>query len=398
MKHDHASSPCHPSLLTLASLLCTGGAAAQQMWIVDALNRPGTNFTDIQSAVDAAAPGDVVKVRDARPTVPSYAGASLVRGISLLGEPRALLQSALRISGIPADQRCNVAALDVDTSFGQNVVVSNCAGQVHFEAVHAALQVFLGTISGFAIENSAHVTLTRCVALGLSAVTCSGSGVTVTDSTLLGQGYYESLGGPGLVANASRVTLAGTTVRGASTNSCCVALRPPQPGIAGTLATLFLTGSRTTITGGGVLATPCACNTPEVGVVADPGTRLLVGNAQPFTWRGPSPLPLPLPWLSPTRNAGQSTISWRLEGPANAAFATLLGLPGGPIIYPFGDVWLDLAKPHLVLDSGVLSGSAHVHQRTIPGPLPVGLAVACQSALLDAGTVRLSTAAVTVLY
>ncbi|MGE3175538.1 MAG: hypothetical protein AB7O97_23140, partial [Planctomycetota bacterium] len=51
------------------ALLCLGalasGAAAQTTWTVDRLNRPGTDFLDLQPAVDAAASGDVIRIRAA---------------------------------------------------------------------------------------------------------------------------------------------------------------------------------------------------------------------------------------------------------------------------------------------------------------------------------------------
>lgn len=379
----------------LMSLMLACAVSAQQVWVVDALNRPGAHFADIQSAVNAAAPGDVVRVRDARPAVSGYAGATITRGITLVGDPRAYLYNAITIQAVPPGEQCAVAEIDIDGWTGTCITVSGCAGQVHLESV-ATQNVFFTTTAGLTVVSCAHVTLTHCYVLGLRGMTCYSSTVAVSDSTIEGRGYYEALGGPGIIASSSRVTLASTPVFGAWTNSCCVTVRPPQPGISATQSTLILTGSRTRIAGGGVSAQPCSCNTPEVGLDADVATIVFVGNTQPFTSRGGTLIPQPVPSLSPARNA--ATLTWTLEGPANAMFATWLALPDGPTLYPFGDLWLDLARPHAILDAGVLGTSARTHQRSIPGGLPPGISFACQSALLDAGTTRLSTPAFTLLY
>jgi hypothetical protein len=385
--------PVLRSVLTF--LLCAGAGVAQRVWVVDALNRPGTHFPDIQSAVNAAAPGDVVQVRDAGTAV-SYAGAAVSRGITLVGQPRAFMSSSISVQSLPAGERCTIASLDLGGFFGSGLTVTGCAGQVHVESV-ICREVFFTTSAGLQIDASAHVTLTRCSILGLHGVICSSSTVAFTDCFLEGRGYHEALGGPGLVASHSRIALANTTISGASTNSCCLAQRPPQPAVAATKCTMFVTGSRTRLFGGGVLAQPCSCNTTEVGISADAATTFFVGNAQPFTWRGGTHVARVQPSLSPNRNPAAGTLTWTLEGPANAAFATLAGMPGGPAFLSFGDLWLDLTRPNTLLDAGVLGAGPHSHQRTIPGNLPPGSSLACQSVLLDAGTLRLSTSAVTLL-
>src|SRR5262245_55219050 len=87
------------SIFPIASLALAASIAAQQTWIVDAQNRPGTNFTDIQPAVNVAAPGDVIRVRNA---TQAYGPVTIGRGIALLGDVPAPMVFSIAISGVPA--------------------------------------------------------------------------------------------------------------------------------------------------------------------------------------------------------------------------------------------------------------------------------------------------------
>ncbi|MGE3175565.1 MAG: hypothetical protein AB7O97_23275 [Planctomycetota bacterium] len=79
--------------VTFAILCAAGTLAAQTTWTVDLSNRPGTDFVDIQSAVDAAASGDVIRIRAAGAPadgVPSHlvylAPVIDGKGLTLIGE------------------------------------------------------------------------------------------------------------------------------------------------------------------------------------------------------------------------------------------------------------------------------------------------------------------------
>jgi hypothetical protein len=66
----------------LAFAAFAAALSAQTTWIVDASNGPGTNFTEIQPAVDAASAGDVILVRPG-----TYAPISVSKGVAILGQP-----------------------------------------------------------------------------------------------------------------------------------------------------------------------------------------------------------------------------------------------------------------------------------------------------------------------
>ncbi|MGE3173518.1 MAG: hypothetical protein AB7O97_12920 [Planctomycetota bacterium] len=74
----------------VVALLWTMGLSAQTTWTVDRLGRPGTDFLDLQPAVDAAASGDVIRIRAAgAPTFGALSyNAPIIDGKSLtvLGE------------------------------------------------------------------------------------------------------------------------------------------------------------------------------------------------------------------------------------------------------------------------------------------------------------------------
>ncbi len=63
----------------LALGVIAGFAPAQKTWIVDAFNGPGTHFTDLPPAVQAAAPGDHVVVRTSAPGG-TYTAPMIARG------------------------------------------------------------------------------------------------------------------------------------------------------------------------------------------------------------------------------------------------------------------------------------------------------------------------------
>src|SRR5687768_586086 len=70
---------CRAALLACSLLPLP--VAAQRTWIVDAANGPGTDFTDVPLAVQAASHGDTLIVRSG-----NYTTATTNKGISLIGE------------------------------------------------------------------------------------------------------------------------------------------------------------------------------------------------------------------------------------------------------------------------------------------------------------------------
>ncbi|MGE3171579.1 MAG: hypothetical protein AB7O97_03070 [Planctomycetota bacterium] len=75
-------------LLVPVTLLAVETAAAQQTWIVDRMNRPGTDFTDLPAAVAAAAPRDILHLRATSSPLDYYSAPAAIDGkpLTIRGE------------------------------------------------------------------------------------------------------------------------------------------------------------------------------------------------------------------------------------------------------------------------------------------------------------------------
>ncbi|MGE3171857.1 MAG: hypothetical protein AB7O97_04475 [Planctomycetota bacterium] len=96
---------------------------AQATWVVDALNRPGADFTDVQPAVDAAASGDRIEIRaiGVPPPLGAYYTAPVVdgKGLTIVGEgadgpSTTWWNTDFVVRNLPAGQMVHV----MDISFG----------------------------------------------------------------------------------------------------------------------------------------------------------------------------------------------------------------------------------------------------------------------------------------
>ena len=107
-----------------ASFLATDRAAAQRTWIVDARGGPGVHFTDLLTAVPAAAPGDTIRVVGPRRT--DWACPTIDKGVALVTDPTAGMRlDALEIENLPGRQRFSARGF---VCFYMSV--RNCAGGV----------------------------------------------------------------------------------------------------------------------------------------------------------------------------------------------------------------------------------------------------------------------------
>lgn len=140
------------SILLLARwaslLLVTGGLAlAQTTWIVDSLQRPGFQFTDLPAAVAAAAPGDRIFLRyaSADPLLGYTAATIQGKGVIIQGEvgaglPAVYVVGGWNLSGVPAGQSIVMRDLSLrgvssGTPRGFRWSATACAGSLVFERV-----------------------------------------------------------------------------------------------------------------------------------------------------------------------------------------------------------------------------------------------------------------------
>ena len=170
------------SNLVAALGLCVP-AAAQSEWIVDRTG--GGQFTEIQPAVDAAAPGDRILVRAG-----SYAGFRLGKGLAIEAATLVTVDS-VHIADLPAAQWARVSGLasgGTVPGLPASVAVQRCAGPV--------LLADLTLGQGLRVESSSAVLLTRATLDGAPAVWSSFTGF------------------PALDARQSRVVVQDATLRG----------------------------------------------------------------------------------------------------------------------------------------------------------------------------------------
>ncbi len=185
--------------VSLALPLLAAAPLAQTVHVVDDDGGPGVDFTDLATAVTAAAPGDAVLIRSG-----SYAGFTVDgKSLTVTADETAVvrLSSGFTVENVPLGSRVLLRGLGVDFLAADHCLLRNNVGFVGLEdctfdgidplgapAPNAALEVSL----------SSRVVLTRCVVLG--GVTPQLPGV---------------LPGAGVRADFSNVYVYGTTVRGA---------------------------------------------------------------------------------------------------------------------------------------------------------------------------------------
>jgi hypothetical protein len=182
------------------------------IWIVDASNGPGTNFTDLPPAVAAAANGDTIIVRAGSYAAFTVTGKALtIRGagasttlVQMLGSPN----GDTRISNTPAGTTFYLGGLKFappQTTLGPSVVAGL---EITAAKVTLADVIIQGaTVGGFTSINatpglriltSAEVHLTRCTVTGGNAV-----------------GWY---GGAGVYAVQSYLAVDASTLSGGNQN------------------------------------------------------------------------------------------------------------------------------------------------------------------------------------
>lgn len=208
-----------------ACLAVVASLPAQRTIIVD--DDGIADFRTVQEAVDAADPGDIVRVRHGR-----YFGANLTKGIRLLAEPPGdrltdfvQMGRSLRITGIPRDQTLVVAGFSPPT-----ITLADSQGSI-----------YLSHLSGpISIQNCEDVSLLSCLSQsGAFALQVSDSNVLDVD------GLYVGVFGPSINVQRSNLTMVETTLRG-----------------GGFLPASFITDSHVTYTRGAQIF-PGSANSPS---------------------------------------------------------------------------------------------------------------------------------------
>lgn len=181
------------SLLPLALLSISAAASAQgAVWVVDDDGGPGVAFTSIQSAVDAAANGDTVLVKDG-----TYDEQVRVfsKELAIVAEQGAtvLVLRGIRVQGLPPSGGLLLRGLEVPGSptqpFADALVVSSSQGPVWVEdCTLRGSHVFSSAAAGAFLVDASSVTFLRCTLRG-------GTGVSETGGPARGGDGVQLVGG-----------------------------------------------------------------------------------------------------------------------------------------------------------------------------------------------------------
>jgi len=111
------------TLVALVASLALAGSAAADTFVVDDDGGAGVDFTDIQPAVDAAGPGDLIVVRDG-----TYTSVLLDAGLRIVadtGHAPEIALGGIEILNVPSGQTVVLAGFEMPS-----IYVHDCAGTV----------------------------------------------------------------------------------------------------------------------------------------------------------------------------------------------------------------------------------------------------------------------------
>ncbi|MEM7204056.1 MAG: hypothetical protein AAF628_27590 [Planctomycetota bacterium] len=359
------------------SLVCLGllvaAAPAQETHIVG----PGGQFSEIDPAIDAAQPGDIILVR-AR----SYDNFTVDKPVRLLGDPGATIAGpgfhalgpAFTVRDIPAGEVAIIRGLDMPTSGGlvaSSATVINCAGLVHLE------NMLMSDSSSFRATDCAQVTVHEC-ALGYATV--DNSVVAFTDSSALGiLGLAE--GAPALDILSGRVVIAGGSYTGGAGF-----FGSGGPAIRVQGGRLVLTGDAGTAVaaGTGLTPTPTAAIDVLAGeLILDPTPTLTpaAGGPPVRTAAGATFIQRVVPALDVAVAGRTMTTSVRA---ASSSLAVVIASPiAPPLPLPGMDLWLSFS--HIVIAQGTIPPTGlRVDSISLP-TLSAGTTSPVQAVVLGAG-------------
>jgi hypothetical protein len=179
------------SIGIVALALAPAAAAQGQVWVVDAASGPGSDFTAVQPAVDAAAGGDAILVRAG--SYPAFSIAA--KALTLTAEQGDIVtvEGGIAIHDLSAGQHVVLRGIDaVGPAGGYALDLRSTSGTLWIEdgSFAGANDAYLAVNHAASAEDCAAVVLARCTFAG-------GSGHSVP--VLVGDG------GSGLLATRSSV-------------------------------------------------------------------------------------------------------------------------------------------------------------------------------------------------
>lgn len=370
--------------IALCSCLLAAAPSAQTTWIVDASQGPGTNFTDIQPAIDAAVAGDIISIRSG-----SYSEFSVGKPLAIQG-----------VSGVVVDQ----------VGFGSSAVTIRGLGAGETLSIHRiAIDPPLSLVPAMRIiDNSGRVVLQQIdvsdmpVEISRSETWLTGSqltGLTIRDSRVVIADSESTVGLASLhavTATDSTVSVSRCTFVGADAN----VVAAPGAGFFATNASMTFTddGTNSIRSGfGGLILRPAIDGTGALlidpNVVLNPFGLPAISPAITTTTRS-------VPSVRVTGGALGGTIDIDVFSPANGFYELFVGLPATPT--PFLAFGGDLALGTVILSvqAGVQTQSRHTTVQIQVGNNPAftGVPLAWQALGGFATGLYLSTPDVNVIH
>ncbi len=377
-------------LLMACTCLVAQAPRAQQVWVVDNQGGAGSQFTEIQDAIDHANPNDVIVVR---PSSLPYVPFGVSKPLRIVGGPGVTIRAgfAVSVSGIGSGQVVVLSDLYVDVISSEDpipgLVISNNAGSVHCENV----DIVDGPTQ---VLDSRQVSFDACDTYG---VFVQRSDVLLTSSN--GWGYWIPICGPpcppyyALDVQQSRVTLAGGTWVG---GDGLLGTWPALPAVyLSSNSRLLVTGDQqTVIQAGGVWQSAPAILTTGGEIVRDPDPQLIPFGTQPPIAGPAVVVEARVPYLRTAVENGTLIATLFTWSGAQAYLFASPFVPPIPMPAPLADLWV--GQPVLLAAGPTAANGSRVDAFALPTLLP-GAAVPLQSAVVWNGQVVLSNPAVPVL-
>ena len=388
--------------------------AAQRTWIVDVANPPGTDFTDLPPAEAAAAHGDTLLVRAG-----NYSAFVTSKGIVVLGASGTVVQgnlftAAITVSALPAGRVFRAHRLVLGGAHRQWLTLTGNDGVVHLEAIESAGGAYPSPYGVIGINTSRMVTVVGCGQQSNLEITVSDSRVSIVHCRLRGRsavsdpragasyGADVALHAQGSVVDVADCTLTGGA--GASIWPHVGQYWPSAPAIyvsntqsPGTLR--FRAGTVGDASAGlGINpATPTSAITGNGAAWVDSRITFATYAGAPAIAATVQATIGLVPGLSLVGGALGSNLVLTHHGQAAQPCLAAIGVVGAVLVFPFGDLVLDLATMQTL--PVVFADGLGVATWTLPVPVNqslVGLAATWQVGSV-AGGLMLSNPASAIL-
>ena len=378
--------------LVAVALVLLQSPAAATTYLVDVANGPGTDFTQITSAVAAASPGDTLLVMPGQ-----YASFVLDKSLAIVGqgEPGNEARTpTMTVQSLPAGSTTAIASLDAT-----QVVLINSPGAMLLDDVRA------DTVS---VSFCADVRFRRLEVTG--GMQCGNARVEVADSLLEGRDSIDTCtccnwphtpgpGGVGLSLSGGETHLSRTSVRGGTGGSISCADTGICDGFGGAGGTgiALSNGARLSLSGSGnsfVQGGPggnsvCASGgngLPGLALAFPPGTEVRISGmtlagqvSGGGTWSSPDPADPTAFAIGPPAAGSLWTV--RVAGPVGASVDVVLGRR--PTLSPTPQLDLEPGCPvHRVFHLGAIPANGATSLNfPVPPSWPQGFSVVFQAVL-----------------